>query len=533
MQDTIRLKQSEGMFLLQDGLLHLDPTWLNELLRAILDHRLQDPAASVFWETELEAFADLHPRLDFDQLVNAHQTFCDTGTLTASYLKFLWREVKDIDGEGFFDRLLETMRKHGVVFSGLGGPSTDSNIADSGGGCTILFVPVRLPAYVSEKKLEEFECLSNEWRRQLVFRVWQSYVPPGVIGLFMARLLDIDEIQFHCGWRRGISFMMGGSEVLLYLNAPVGRKAGIEVNVVGPERSDEVQSKVKKLAGVLRTVLKDNFRGLRFDSGVVRTIKGHDALMEKMDTLKAHLDVRLDETEGKLDLVAASSRQSLTCLKSLQAADFPYPHLVVVRDHMPTSGCISAGGGCKKRVLSKAMFKSFCSRVRTVGKKEMRLQFLCPYDFSPVPCGPDGDGYAFGKARDWVKKVFPAVQVCAPSREALPCGRSPVLHCTNLGGRLGSVKGPAVLATPILSANRKWCAPLVGFFIVVVLGIESSSRSVGISFPPQLFEAQHDLLDTLAFSIAQSVLYRKMGSNINCGRIPLRAALPLRRFATA
>lgn len=414
MQDAIRLKESEGLFLFENGLLHLDPTWINELLRAILDHRLQDPTASGFWEKELVAFADDHPRLPFNQLVEAHRTFCATGTLTESYLHFLWREVKDIEQEGLFDRLLETMRKHGVVFSEVGRSLVGRSVSDSDGSCAVLFVPVRLQGYVGEENLEEFSapCVHNEWRRQLVLRVWQSYIPPGIIGMFMARLLNIEEVQFHCAWSRGISFMMGGSEVLLYLNAPEMGKAEIEINVVGPKRSDEVESKVRKMEGEVRALLEENFPGLRFHSESLLSIEGRDALMERIGTLEAHLDVRLDEIEGKLDEVAGSSRHSLMCLESLRAANFPHPHLVVVREHTPSGGH-TARRGRSKRVLSKALFKSFCTRVRTAGKKEMRLQFLCPYDFSLVPCGPDGEGYAFGKTRDWVKKVFPAVQVCA------------------------------------------------------------------------------------------------------------------------
>ncbi len=411
MQDAVRLKQGEGMFLLENGLLHLDPTWINELLRAILDHRLQDPAESVFWERELKAFANYHPRLHFNQLVKAHRTFCTTGTLTASYLRFLWRKVTGIDKKELFDRLLETMLKNGVVFSGLDRSSVDSSVSVGG---EALFVPVRLQQYVSEEQLNEFcvPCVHNEWRRQLVVCVWQSYIPPGIVGMIMARLLSFEEVQFHCAWRRGISFMMGGSEVLLYLNAPRMGKAEIEINVVGPKRSDEVENKLRKMEAAITTLLEESFPGLLFHSEPKRSIEGQDALMERIATLEAHLDVRLDEVEGKLREVAGSSRESLAGLKGLQVANFPYPHLFVVREHAPRRKGNTDGGGRKKRVLSKAMFKSFCTRVWTVGRKEMRLQFLCPYDFSPVPCGPDGEGYAFEEARDWVKKVSPAVQVC-------------------------------------------------------------------------------------------------------------------------
>lgn len=406
------------MFLLENGLLHLDPTWINDLLWAILDHRLADPEETPFWDGELVDFVDQHPKVEFDELSTTHQTFCATGTLTVSYLKFLWRELKGVQQEGVFDRLLDTMQKHGVLFSASSGSVSGESAVSVAGGME-LFVPVRLLPYTNEDDLLKFSapCLENEWRRQLVYRVWQSYVPPGIIGMFMARLLAIKGVQLHCAWSRGVSFMMGGSEVMLFLSPPDAceGKTEIEVHVVGPKRSDQVEAKVVKLKEELNKVLRDNFPGLLFDlkDGKTRSFEGKDALMDRIDTLEEHLDVRFDTMEGELAKVAESSRESLMCLKDLQGPKYQYPHLVVVREHKPSFNM--GGRGKKKRVLSKALFKSFFTRARALGEKKMRLQFLCPFDFSEVPCGPDGQGYSFGETRGWVKKVFPAVQVCVVS----------------------------------------------------------------------------------------------------------------------
>ncbi|CAN0069798.1 unnamed protein product [Pylaiella littoralis] len=411
LKDMIRLKVCEGIFLFENGLLHLDPKWLNDLLRAIMDHRLQDPS-TLDWERELEAYADRH-KLGFDRLSNTHQTFCAKGTLTVIYLKFLWREVMGIQQGGVFDRLLETLMTHGVLFSDPNCFFPEPEAALNVEMGAALFVPVRLQRYTSKDRLAEFSALCHEWRRQLVYRVRQRYVPPGIIGMLMARLLVSEDVELHCAWSRGLAFMMGGSEVMLYLNPPEAydRNAEIEVNVVGPTRSDEVEVKVVKLQNGIEKVLRDNFPGLNFDleGGQPRTLKGRNALMDRIDTLEKHLDVRLDSIEVALANMAKSSRQSLMRLKTLQTPNYPYPHLVVISEHQPTSN--TAGSGRKKRILSKTHFRSLLSSVRTVGRKEMRLQFLCPSDFSEVPCGPGGQGYCFGETRDWVKKVFPAMQV--------------------------------------------------------------------------------------------------------------------------
>ena len=427
------------MFLLEHGLLYLDPTWLNVPLRAILDHRLQDPDTD-YWDKELVAFDELHPKVDFHRLLLAHQTFCATGTLTVSYLLFLWRDVKGIQEEAF-ELLLRTMCKHGVLFGELGalpgtgeseaegvftGPLRNEGERPSGtrftsgdfsvGSNVSLFVPARLQPYVTNDHLRHFSvpCLVNKWRRQLVFRIWQSYVPPGIIGLLMARLLPLDEAEFHCAWSRGISFMLGGSEVILYLNTAErqGGKSEIEVNVAGPTRSDEVEAKVIRVRTVVEKVLKENFPGLRFDLGCgVRSLEGDDALMERINSLEAHLDVKLDRIEAGVAKAAESSRESLVLVKSLQGSNYPYPHLVVIREHKPGSNTEDGAGAGKIPILSKALFKSFYSRARGMGVKDLRLQFQCPCDFSVVPCGPHGEGYKFGQPRDWVKRVFPVVQV--------------------------------------------------------------------------------------------------------------------------
>lgn len=473
------------MFLLEHGLLYLDPTWLNVPLRAILDHRLQDPDTE-YWDRELVAFEKLHPKVDFHKLLLAHRTFCATGTLTVSYLLFLWRDVEGIREEAF-ELLLRTMSKHGVLFGNLGAfPGTGEGEDErffksplrhevvrpsdppfeggdfSAGGDVDLFVPVRLQPYVTDDQLRHFSvpCLENKWRRQLVFRIWQSYVPPGIIGMLMARLLPLKDVEFHCAWSRGISFMLGGSEVILYLNKTSGTQGGkseIEVNVAGPTRSDEVEAKVVRAKAVVKGVLKENFPGLRFDLGSgVRSLEGDDALMERINSLEAHLDAKLDSIEAGVGKAAESSRESLKFVRSLQGSKYPYPHLVVLREHKPGSNTVDVDGvgAGRRRILSKALFRSFYSRARGMRMKDMRLQFQCPCDFSLVPCGPHGEGYHFDQARDWVKKVLPVVQVIW--RFGKGGARCQYLAGYNFAQILAWTRCSHCLHTPLLIACWYW-----------------------------------------------------------------------------
>ena len=84
----------EGMILDSDDILYLEPVWINNLLRAILDHDLADKEKASFWEEELERFSDGN-KIFFDLNI-VHDNFPSTGMLTVRYLRFLWRHVPEV-----------------------------------------------------------------------------------------------------------------------------------------------------------------------------------------------------------------------------------------------------------------------------------------------------------------------------------------------------------------------------------------------------------------------------------------------------
>ncbi|CAM9930362.1 unnamed protein product [Ectocarpus sp. 6 AP-2014] len=139
-----------------------------------------------------------------------------------------------------------------------------------------------------------------------------------------------------------------------------------------------------------------------------------DELIRKMDDVKAEMKEGFDGTKtelrgvkdglgmltGRLNKVLESTQESLARLKNLQAPNYHYPRLVVVQEAEPHGTSSEAHG--KKSMLSK---------LRGLGKKDMRLHFLCPVDMTKVPCGPGGEGYQFQETRGWVKKISPALRV--------------------------------------------------------------------------------------------------------------------------
>ena len=163
------------MFLQSSGLLYLDPTWINTLLRAILDRDLRDPGKESFWVRELKQFTDQHASAKFRDLKRTHDTFCSMGTLTVGYLRFLWRDIipNETDPPGdLFGKLLDIMAQHGVIFESsdnrTGSTISNHRLEDS----TSLFVPVLLAPKVVETDPRQCEMLSDyQYRQDLIFDI--------------------------------------------------------------------------------------------------------------------------------------------------------------------------------------------------------------------------------------------------------------------------------------------------------------------------------------------------------------------------
>ncbi|CAM9893342.1 unnamed protein product [Ectocarpus sp. 12 AP-2014] len=108
----------------------------------------------------------------------------------------------------------------------------------------------------------------------------------------------------------------------------------------------------------------------------------------------------VDDVNGKLDRVLASTQESLMRLKNLQAPNYKYPRLVAVEK-------IASCGTSSKTRRKKSLLSALCG----VCQKDMSLHFLCPVDMSKVPCGYGGEGYLFQETRGWVKTISPVLQV--------------------------------------------------------------------------------------------------------------------------
>ncbi|CBN78371.1 LRR-GTPase of the ROCO family, putative pseudogene [Ectocarpus siliculosus] len=139
-------------------------------------------------------------------------------------------------------------------------------------------------------------------------------------------------------------------------------KAGFDDTKAG---FDEVKATVDELKGGFGEVQGEMKRGFDDTKAEFGDVKNELAMVKK-----------------KLDKVAESTQESLMHLKDLQAPNYPYPHLVVVKE-VGSNGTSSNAHGVKR----------WLGKLRGVGKKDMTLHFLCP------------------EKRGWVKKVSPVIQV--------------------------------------------------------------------------------------------------------------------------
>ncbi|CAB1120871.1 unnamed protein product [Ectocarpus sp. CCAP 1310/34] len=322
-QAALKLRQMGGSVLAACGLVHLNVAWINELLRELLDHRLADPkqasfvslshfAAANWWVEQLRTYCRERGVL-FNRLIGIHRVqtvpcknnqscalrrFVITGVITKEYLRFLWREVKAVQDDEVFDRLVDTMALHDAMF-----PCDKNGIHQEGE----FMVPARLPASVPCASLAELEkAISQGTRMQFVIAIYAGYVPPGIIPQFLGELKRRDcgisgEFVFHVSWHRGVAFMTAGQQILVRLGETcVPSQRVVEVNIAGDAEKDVYDTgfAIKKL--IVR-LLEKRYPGLDFDPEANPTLmKGKEAWQETRAALRGDL---VEELERNLEAV--------------------------------------------------------------------------------------------------------------------------------------------------------------------------------------------------------------------------------------
>lgn len=283
-QGALTMRETGGTILVGCGLIHLDPSWINDLLRELLDHRLAEQDRTEWWEREM---AD-HRResgLHLDDLVRAHRIFVASGRLSKPYLEFLWRNVPGLTETGVLDRMINTMVRYGVLF-----PCHPEERT------TEYMVPARLPSAVADATVAELErAISNGVKIQFVFELYANYLPPGVVAQFLGDFCCGDIcITFRACWSRGVAFTIGGCEYLicLYEQTPA-LPTRIEINVAGKD-TDTVWN--PGFVAQKAMSLHNRYPGLLFyPPGNPIVTRGTDAWRDTLDGLENHFESEMSK----------------------------------------------------------------------------------------------------------------------------------------------------------------------------------------------------------------------------------------------
>lgn len=391
------------------GIVHLDPSWINKLVRCLTDHRLADPDRKDWWRIEMEDFIDVGRNEGPPSLLyQAHEDFRRTGKLTYDYLKFLWREVDEIKTDhDLLDSLIDTIACHGVMLK----------FPASSTGDRQLLVPFRLPPEIDPSALTRLEDATRHGRRMRFTWSLGKHAPSDIVGLVLTQCLPGKRIQVHACWGSGIAFAMDDLEHLVCLHTTAvdyqgkDREVSLELSVVARGDSMPLQNPAMILKERLESTMRDFFPGvlciLSEDGVVTRGDQAWDACFQQM---RNHLDFQFGNFGAALDAVMTTTRSALVKITAMHDTSFPYPALVVMRPETEADrqghAYVDRNAWCSKRVLRDVAFL-----IRGCYSKPMRLFFVCPYDFTEVPCGVDGAGYPFRMRNGWCRKLYPAVQV--------------------------------------------------------------------------------------------------------------------------
>lgn len=285
-QDALNMLQTGGTLLFAYGLVHLNPWWLNQLLREVLDHRLGHVNEAEWLHHEMDVYCSRFS-LHIDELRDAQRRFLETGRLSKEYLRFLWQDVRGLEqGELVFDRVIHTMSTYGALFP------YRSNEEEA----TEFVVPARAPFSVADENLSELErAITCGVGVEFSFVILTKYLPPGIIAQFVGWFSRGNNITLRACWENGASFTTGEMEHLFCLHKPIATLPGrIQITVAGKDKLT-VWVPALRAKDALVQFLHRHLRGLRFIPPGAPVVKGGNAAWQQtLEKLQDHLQSRKD-----------------------------------------------------------------------------------------------------------------------------------------------------------------------------------------------------------------------------------------------
>ncbi|CAN0171033.1 unnamed protein product [Scytosiphon promiscuus] len=387
-------------------LLHLDPSWLIELVRRLTDHNLvdADEKKQGTIKQQLRKYAE-EQHIRFGPLRKIHSVYSKSGHLNLDYLRFLWTYRKisppgpavDLTKDKF-ESILSTMVRLLVMYRARGAGN--------------LVVPARLPEYGPQRVLDPDNIVEVVVVMKCSFG--QRYPPPGIVGRFLAWLTSVDEYG-EC-WQHGAFlsykhhkvFFFESEDIERHEDAPDSKFAGLTLGVQGLRH--EARPILEELKASLEQLVSDSAYGYPGLSMLMSFGELEETKSKELVSLRLLLDnigERLDRIERRLDGVANQLVEGMMLAASADKNGCPYPRLVILvpeAEGRGTQGRIQREGWDRWTEAWQRLYEHVESH------EKFRLRFLCEYNLAEVPCGPDGRGYLIEKPKEWVKKCVPLMQ---------------------------------------------------------------------------------------------------------------------------
>ncbi|CAM9526733.1 unnamed protein product [Chrysoparadoxa australica] len=313
---TVHLQQQQGAMLLTGGdswdftrkasqkvteegsqestaLLHLNPTWLTQLLKPIADHELNS-------FTSLDRLKKCKPLGEVkgtDQLPRYVNKLCSSGLLEEDLLRFLWSQgslPQDVRvEENDMDKLIDTLVETRVLLPSRGRGKLGRQ----------WLVPFRLPSFIEQEALPppirdspHPSLIDREVRdahySTIEHEAWPlhslsyslSFAPAGCIALFTSRCSlhkwtcgsseiyhrninsdngDVD-ISKKCIWRDGVCFRFSDGSSRLFALVYLVRSAGgprVEIRIQRQD-ADYTKQVANELVAVLKDMISADFPGV-------------------------------------------------------------------------------------------------------------------------------------------------------------------------------------------------------------------------------------------------------------------------------
>lgn len=300
--------------------IHVDPTWLADLVRRVVDIRLLDPAQQ---GGVLQTLEESAPACSSLELSVQHERFFKAGEVSRDFLKFLWlREVNlgptsteapplkmteddiDVVVDGLLDiRFMFRVRgEHGDVVP-------DRYIVSS---C----LPDHAGGDVDPAKMLELKYQGAIFSRELKL-VGARGMPPGLVPRLLA-WCGRGHGRIQACWKRGVCFAYKSHLVLVHEGRIASGWSSMTCHAMGSAHDEKAGDALAEVVQELNRLIIDKvygFPGVRLVScgTMVKRPACSDGELEATlarleSSLEDHMNVKFDELTRKSDKIAGEQR---------------------------------------------------------------------------------------------------------------------------------------------------------------------------------------------------------------------------------